>query len=262
LNRRVQIHQGAVSAAVPPQPVNTEPLTLMTTLVTLAGLNGVMLTLGEGVRSTEVEVYRGMVAASRPTGEPMAVVREGEALTVGANGDHRKQPIPLTPETFSWDLTKPLPAGWNVGHRELTDDGPVVRAEFWPDPYHNNASMSQIRSDAQWTRGFFSLEYDSVIRVRYWVDQPGLSQLCVCVRTRRTPSSPTGVVECNGAFAKAKPREWQWLEVRAEDMQNNIEAPKFKPPWVGFLVIFNTFEQDLGLKIAAFEVTRPGIRVG
>ena len=256
--RRVRIQQGAVSAAVPPQQAGLEPFTLLTPLVTLAGLNGVLLTLGEGARATEVEVYQGTAAAARPNGEPMDVVREGEVLTVRSNGDHRKQLVAPVPDRFAWDLTKPLPTGWHIGHRELTLDGPVVLPEPWPDPYHNYTVMNQIRSDGQWTRGFFRLARDSEIHVRYWVDRPGPSQVCICVRTPKTPSSPTGVVECNGAFANARPREWQWLKVRAGDMLNNKEAPKFNAPWVGFLVIFNTFEEDLGLKVAEFRVTRPG----
>lgn len=258
MNRRVRIHQGAVSAVVPPQPAGFEPFTLMTSLVTLAGLNGVLLTLGEGARATEVEVYQGTVAAARPNGEPMDVVRQGEVLTVRLDGNHRKQLIPPVPEQFAWDLTRPLPAGWHLGRRELTLDGPVVQPETWPDPYHSYTEMIQIRSDNQWTRGFFSLARDSEIHVRYWVDRPGPSQVCICVRTPRTHSSPTGVVECNGAFATARPREWQWLKVRAGDMLDNKEAPRFNPPWVGFLVIFNTFEEDLGLKVAEFRVVPPG----
>ena len=42
----------------------------------------------------------------------------------------------------------------------------------------------------------------------------------------------------------------------------NKHAPKFGPPWVGFLVIFNTFEIDLGLEVAEFRVTRLGGAAG
>jgi hypothetical protein len=160
------------------------------------------------------------------------------------------------PDTFAWDLTKPLPAGWNVGHREQTPDGPVVRPEFWFDPYHQ-AEMSQVRSDHQWARGFVRLFPESRVRVRYWVDRPGPSQVVLIVRTGRVADPATGVVECNGAFQATKPRTWQWLEVKAEDMHDNRHAPKFGPPWVVFLVIFNTYKEDLGLKIAEFCVTRP-----
>jgi hypothetical protein len=118
--------------------------------------------------------------------------------------------------------------------------------------------MSQIRSDHQWAQGFFRLFPESVVRVRYWVDRPGPSQVVFCVRTGSPADPATGVLECNGAFAQARPGEWQWLEVKAQEMLNNIHAPKFGPPWVGFLLIFNTYKEDIGLKVARFQVTRSG----
>ena len=66
------------------------------------------------------------------------------------------------------------------------------------------------------------------------------------------------MLECNDAFAAARPKEWQWLTVRAGDMRDNVEAPKFGDPWVGFLVIFNTYTADLGLRVAEFRVDPPG----
>jgi hypothetical protein len=55
----------------------------------------------------------------------------------------------------------------------------------------------------------------------------------------------------------ARPREWQWLEVKASDMLDNRHAPRFGAPWVAFLVIFNTFETDLDLKVSDFRVDPP-----
>jgi hypothetical protein len=165
--------------------------------------------------------------------------------------------MPATPDEFAWDLTRPLPDGWQVGTRRRTAEGPVVEPEFWFDPYHQ-ARMSQIRSNKEWACGFFRLLPDSILRVRYWVDRPGPSQMCICVRTARSRSADTGMLECNGAFAEARPRQWQWLEVPAQDLLDNLHTPTFGPPWIGFLVIFNTYEVDLGLKVAEFRVTRPG----
>lgn len=45
-------------------------------------------------------------------------------------------------------------------------------------------------------------------------------------------------------------------------MLNNKHAPKFGPPWVAFLIIFNTYQEDLGLRIAAFHVLPPGPAAG
>jgi len=239
------------------QPAAGDPLVLATAVATLTGLGGAVATLGHAARATEVGVYRGRVIVSAPSGERLAVLGQGEMLTVGSDGDHHKQSIPTTPDEFAWDLTRPLPAGWQVGRREVAADGPVVRPEFWFDPYHQ-AEMSQIRSDHQWAKGFFRLYPDSVVRVRYRAEQAGPGQICFCVRTADTRSPDTGMLEYNRGFEATGPGGWRWLEVRAADLLANAHAPKFDPPWVGFLVIFNTYKADLGLKVAEFRVARPG----
>src|SRR5262249_25939141 len=182
------------------------------------------------VKCTEVGVQHGKVMVAGPSGEPMTMVKEGQLLRVQSDGVKRLEPLPTTPESFAWDLSQPLPPGWHVGHIELTQAGPVVRPEFWYDPYHH-AEMCQIRSDHQWASGFFSLQPDSVIRVRYRVDRPGPSQMCFCVRTNRIAESATGMLECNGAFTQARPGEWQWLEVKAADMLDNMHTPMVPAPW-------------------------------
>jgi ferric-dicitrate binding protein FerR (iron transport regulator) len=260
-SRRILVHRGAVSASVRPQAVGTDVFTLLTSQVTFAGLSGVLMTLGEGLQATELLVYQGMVAASHPTGEPLAVVREGESLTVYHGGDHKKKPIVPTPEEYSWNLAEPLPKGWPVGRRDITPQGmPYVRPEFWPDPYYQNTEMYQIRSPSVWLHGFFRLAPDSVIRVRYWVDRPGKGQVCFCARTTQSRAPDTGMLEWNGTFGEKGAQEWQWLEVTAEEMLRppNKHIPKFEPPWIGFLFIFNTYTIDLGLKVAELRVARPG----
>jgi ferric-dicitrate binding protein FerR (iron transport regulator) len=257
-SRWLLLRQGNATADVPPQPEGADPFVLATAAATLTGLGGAVATLGYAARAaTEVGVYQGQVTVSAPSGERLAVVGKGEMLTVGADGDHRKQPIPTTPDEFAWDLSRPLPDGWRVGRREVAVDGPVVRPEFWFDPYHQ-ARMSQIRSNHQWARGFFRLHPESVVRVRYRAERAGPGQVCFCVRTTDTRAPDTGMAEYNGGFAATDPGEWKWLEVQAADMFDNVNAPKFGPPWVGFLVIFNTYKDDIGLKVAEFRVTRPG----
>ena len=68
------------------------------------------------------------------------------------------------------------------------------------------------------------------------------------------------MLEYNGGFHATVAGEWRWLEMRADKMLEppNTEAPMFGAPWIGFLVIFNTYEADLGLEVAEFRVTRPG----
>jgi len=261
-NRSLLVYRGAVSASILPQPVGSEPLTLMTSQVTFAGLSGVLMTLGEGLQATELLVYQGTVAASYPTGQPFDVVKEGESLTVWRDGDHKKQPISPTPEEFAWTLAEPLPQGWPVGRRDVTLEGvPYVRPEFWPDPYYQNLEMYQIRSSKKWLHGYFRLYPDSLVRVRYWVDRPGKGQVCFCARTTQSRAPDTGMLEWTGNYGTGGAQEWQWLEVTAEEMIRsplNRHAPKFPAPWIGFLFIFNTYTIDLGLKIAELRVTRPG----
>jgi ferric-dicitrate binding protein FerR (iron transport regulator) len=251
--KKLQLHRGTATANVLPQPAGADPLSLGTRDATASRLSNVVMTLGRALQSTEVGVQSGRVSVDDSGGEPLEIVHGGEFLTVQADGNHRKKPIEPAPEKFAWDLSRPLPQGWNVGVREVTREGPIVRPVLWFDPYHK-AEMYQIRSDQQWASGFFRLMPDTVFRVRYWVERPAPSQLCVCVRTDRSSCSETGMLECNGAFLRARPREWQTLEVRAGDMLDNKHTPAFHAPWVGFLVIFNTYKEDLGLKISKFEV--------
>lgn len=255
--RQFLLHRGIAAAEVPARR-DAVPPTLLTPEAALFEPSAATITLGRTPRATEVGVQRGELNVSALSGESLAVVRGGELLTVRADGKHNKQPIVATPDHFAWDLSRPLPEGWNVGSRELMPAGPVVVPELWFDPYHHT-EMFQIRSDHQWARGFFRLFPESLIRVRYKAERPERSQLVICVRSPDRSRSMTGVLERPDAFADARAGQWRWLEVRAADMLGNAHAPEFGPPWVGFLVILNTYRADLGLEVAALEVTRPKV---
>jgi hypothetical protein len=254
---RLILSQGAATADVQRQSAGAEAFTLVTAQVTLSNLSGNLVTLGRVARSTEVEVHRGSVTASAPSGERLGVIGEGEAMTVGSDGGHLTQPIPATPSKFTWDISKP--EGWEVGRQFEFEDGPAIVPELWHDPYHGQ-KMYQIRSEQPWLRGFFRLQPDSLIRVRYRVDRTGPGQLCFCTRTPDSRAPETGMLEWNGIFAASAPGEWRQLDIPADDMLRppNKHAPKFGPPWVAFLVIFNAYTADLGLRVAEFRVTRPG----
>lgn len=256
--RRLFLRQGAVTVDVPTAQAPAQALTLATAEATVSPASEVTLTLGRAQKGTEVGVQQGRVSVAATAGTSLGVVREGELLVVDTDGNGHKQALPRISDEFAWDLSKPLPSGWFVGQREETEAGPAVVPELWFDPYHKR-EVFQIRSDKQWAPGFFRLHPDSLIRMRYWVDRPGPSQLVICVRTPRMANAATGVVECNGAFMRARPEEWQWLEVKAGAMLDCLGAPKFDAPWIGFLVIINTFEVDLGLKVAEFRVRGPGV---
>jgi ferric-dicitrate binding protein FerR (iron transport regulator) len=256
----LQLHKGTASADLRPRE-NEERITLATTLLTLAHVHNTAITVGLGAKTAEVEVYQGTVSVSAPTGEPMTVVREGELLTVGQNGVRSQQPAPATPEHFVWDLTVPLPEVWHVGHREVVDGTPVVRCEPYADPYYKGTVMQQIRSDNRWGRGFFSLAKGSTIYVRYRakVESPR-GQVCFCVRTKQTHCSDTGMLEYNGGFKACPDGKFKELRIDAESMAidpGNNHQPKFGPPWVGFLVIFNTFGPDVGLEVAELRIDPP-----
>jgi hypothetical protein len=254
---RLELGRGVVTADIRSPLVGGTGLTLATAQAVLPDLSEVLMTLYHAPTSTEVGVQRGLVNVSAPTGRPLGEVRGGELFTVRSDGDFRKQPIPDTPEAFAWDLTRPLPDGWPVGVRDAPPGSPaVVRPELWFDPYHQK-EMYQIRSDKQWTRGSFRLFPDSLVRVRYWVDAPGPGQVCFCVRTPDVRSPETGMLEWNGTYGADGVKAWRTLEVRAGEMLKNKHTPKFPHPWIGFLVIFNTYEANLGLKVAEFEVVPP-----
>jgi hypothetical protein len=101
------------------------------------------------------------------------------------------------------------------------------------------------------------------VTVRYRVARPGPGQVCLCVRTADVRCPDTGVLEWNGPF-EAGPAggAWRTLQIRAGEMLDNRHAPTFGSPWIGFLIIFNAYETDLGLRVAEFRVTRPGPRAG
>jgi hypothetical protein len=260
----LHLERGAAAANVRRRAEDGPALSLATAQVLLPALSGALITLGQVARATDIEVHQGQVSAANPEGEALAVVRAGEMLTVQADGDLRKRRSSATPEQFTWDLSRPLPEGWEVGVRDVLPDGPVIRPESWPDPYYGGSRMYQIRSDQQWTRGFFRLVPDSLIRVRYRAKSSGRGQVCFCVRTDQSRCPDTGMLEYNDGFRSTAPGEWRWLDIRADKMLEppNVEGPKFGAPWIGFLIIFNTYEVDLGLEIAEFVVARPHIDAG
>ncbi len=255
----LRLHRGTANADIRPRAADADDLFLMTPLATLSTLSGVLLTLGLGARGTEVEVQEGTVAVSNPAGTPMAVVREGELLTVRPNGDHRRQSTPRTADEFVLDLSRSLPDGWVVGRRDETADGVVLRPEPWPDPYYGGTVMHQIRSDHRWTRGFFRASEESVVHVRYRAERDlANGQMCFCVRTAKSQCSDTGMLHYNDGFKATAPGKWEWLHVRIADMLKNDQAPRFRTPMVAFLLILNTYTEDIGLEIAEFRVTPPG----
>ena len=254
---RLKVLQGAVQAYFRPPIPGGPLLTLFTTLAAVNTLGGAVMTLCADESATQVQVQHGRVDVSDRLGGSVDQVASGELLTIREGGERVKERVTQTPDKYQLDLVDPLPEGWHVGHRAETDQGPVLVPEWWFDPYHS-AVLSQIRSHKPWTRGLMRLLPDSVMTVRYRADRGGRGQACLCVRTERTTKASTGVLEWNGRYEGCEPGEWKTLEVRIGDMLNNKEAPTFSAPWVGFLLIFNTYAEDIGLRVADFRVSRPG----
>jgi hypothetical protein len=82
------------------------------------------------------------------------------------------------------------------------------------------------------------------------------------MRGSRPGKPQTGVLEWNGDYQACLPGQWRTVVVRAADMLNCKEAPAFGEPWVAFLLIFNTYDADIGLCVADLRVSRPGGREG
>jgi ferric-dicitrate binding protein FerR (iron transport regulator) len=259
---RVDLHEGVVTADIRPPLVGGAALTLATARAVLPNLREVIMTLDHAPTVTEVVVRQGSVNVAGPTGRPLDEVRSGELLTVRADG-HHKEPIPHAEGSFNLDLNQPLPRGWGVGERVVLPDGPAVRAVVYKDPYYGGTPMYQIRSDKQWTRGFFRIECGSAVRVKYRADRPGRGQVCFCTRMADAGAPETGMLEWNGTYAASAPGGWNVLTIPAEQLllPPNGHVPKFGPPWVAFLLIFNTFEDDIGLTVSEFRVNPPDRKV-
>jgi len=188
-------------------------------------------------------------------GEAVGGVGAGEGLPVRDKGEREKQPLRTSLDDFGWDLGNPPREGWRVGRIEPTPAGLVLRPERFFDPYHKT-EMYQIRSNAQWARGYCRLVPETRVRMRYRVAKAGRGQVVFCVRSPKLQNAETGVVEWNGAFGPAG--AWQEVSCHVAEMTDNRHAPKFDPPWLGFLVIVNGYETDTGLEVAELRVTRPG----
>jgi ferric-dicitrate binding protein FerR (iron transport regulator) len=255
----LKLTRGSAIAEVVPAKIGERPFAVLTAEALVSAVGNAFVTLTHVGQATEVGVHTGQVAVTAPSGEPIGSVRDGEMFTVRADGHRSKQPLPGPADTYVLDPAQPLPDGWFVGNRDARQNPPVIQPELWYDPYHK-AEMFQIRSHHRWARGLFQLHADSEVCVRYRVHTSGRGQVSLVSRTASVKDTATGVLEWNGWYEAGGDDGWRSLKVRAGDMLDNKEAPKFGPPWVTFLMIFNTYGTDLGLEVANFRVSRPGGR--
>ncbi len=251
---RVLVDQGGATADLRPASDDRPAVAVGTHMVGLSTTAGADIDLSGGTQ-TEVNVQRGRVACD--TNGVRTDLRNGELLTVGADAKPTVRPTPILPDNFTLDIRERLPEGWRVGTRDESAAGPLLVPQLWYDPYHS-AQMYQIRSHQNWVRGLVRLFPDSVVTTRYRADRTGDGQVVLVVRRPRSTFKDSGCLVWESQFLATAPGEWRTLTVKAGEMLENKEGPRFAPPWVAFLLIFNTHTEDLGLRVADFRVTRPG----
>ena len=255
----LRLHRGTANADIRPRAADADDLFLMTPLATLSTLSGVLLTLGLGAAGPRWKSRRGRWLCPTPRGLRWPLSARENCLPFARTGTTAASQPHAPADEFVLDLSRSLPDGWVVGRRDETADGVVLRPEPWPDPYYGGTVMHQIRSDHRWTRGFFRASEESVVHVRYRAERDlANGQMCFCVRTAKSQCSDTGMLHYNDGFKATAPGEWEWLHVRIADMLKNDQAPRFRTPMVAFLLILNTYTEDIGLEIAEFRVTPPG----
>lgn len=254
---RVVLEQGGATADLRSPMNGRPPAEVGTPLVELITGGEADVDLSTGGRATELTVQRGQVGVCDHAERIVTSVRDGELLTVAANGGRTVRPAPVVPDKFALDIRERLPEGWRVGTREVGPTGAVVAAERWYDPIYRD-HLYQIRSHNQWTRGLVRLFPNSVVSVTYHVERPADGQVVMVVRRPRVSFKDSGCVTWDGRFEGCKPGEWRTLIVPVADMLGGDSPPPFAPPWVGFMLIFNTYTEDVGLRVADFRVTRPG----
>lgn len=253
---RAILHRGGVTADLRPSADDPPAMTVGTPQVSLTTGGGAEVDLSCGGRVTEVLVQRGRVAVADREGA-VTEVRDGELLTLDAYNGLSLRPTPILTDNFVLEFTERLPEGWRVGHREEANTGVVIAPELYYDPYHA-AKLYQIRSHNPWTRGMVRLFPDSVVTARYRADRSADGQVVLVVRRPRSAFKEHGCLTWDRRFEMCGRGEWRTIRVRAADMLDNKEGPRFPPPWVAVLLIFNTYTEDIGLRVADFRVTRPG----
>ena len=97
---------------------------------------------------------------------------------------------------------------------------------------------------------------DTRFRLRYRVDRPGTGQFLTVIRPDPPTSKNSFVLLAPVPFAPTADGGWQTITFGVADWVPEHQAPDYPYPWVAFLAIANTYEVDLGLRVAEFTVTR------
>lgn len=255
---RLTLARGAVTAAVPAG----QPFTVATPEARAVANGGATVSVSRSTAQTEVGVTAGHVRVTAPDGDPLMDMSQGELGTVDPGGAARKQPVTHAPDEYRWDPHQPLPADWGLGRLTTSPGGRAFAPVQWNDPCYDMFRCWGLRSENRWLRGLYRIHPDTRYRVRYKVDRPGTAQLLAVVRTDPPDKNPNtcNVLLAPIPFEPAADGGWRTVELSATDWeveQNPGRLPLDRPmPLVVFLVAFNTYDQDLGLRVAEFTVAR------
>ncbi len=249
---RLLIERGGVAADF---PRTARRLSLETEDATASPVGESSLTLGRGPNRTDVGVHDGVVRMTRPGGAALFDLQNGEVGTIDADGASKNW-ITKPPDSYSWDLTRPPPPAWEAGTPD--PDGPSLRAVRLHDPYAHNRHF-QVRSVNAWTTGLMTLHPDSVMRVRYKLEKPATVMSMVVVRPAPLDGTHCAVMYDWKHAEKARPGEWQTVTAAVAELNQGPDGKRvpFGPPWTVTLAFVTTLDDDVGLKVAGFEIARP-----
>jgi hypothetical protein len=253
--RQVLIRRGVVTADIPAGDAGAS-FALVTPEARAAARARAVVSLSRQDDRTEIGVTRGRVRVTAPTGDRALDVDEGEVASCSPAGDFEKRDMAAVPPAYAWNLSRPLPFGWEAGRLEPAPPPAAVRAVTWFSPWTSRSEF-QVRSDNAFIEGHFALTPDSRVRAKYKVDRPGAGVLVIVARPDPAQKSACVVLNVPWSPETARPGVWETVDVRAGDLIPE-RPPGFDPPWVGYLVLFNTFDVDLGLRVAEFSVAPPG----
>ncbi len=255
------LRRGAVSAEVATVPSRSSFRLATSEGVALAD-GGSKLSLSRTSDQTEVSVTGGRVRLINTSSDSWMNVKTGEIATLVSRGETEIHNAHPSLDHYTWNLSQPLPKGWELGR--LLDDpsarpfGRSVVPVLWNDRFIHRTCW-QIRSNNRYTQGLFYIYPESRFRVRYKVDRSGTGQLLIVIRQEPMVSHVGNVLLASIPFEPTQNGEWRTVELTTADWEVEKNIRRLPPgpfPWLAYLVVFNTYEHDLGLKVAEFTVSR------
>jgi ferric-dicitrate binding protein FerR (iron transport regulator) len=255
------LEQGGIAADLYPAANGNESLTVASSQLNIVMSGRAEVCLSQSSGATDLAVQQGLamvVTGDQP--QPVSVYT-GELVSVSKTQETTIQPVPIIPDRLAMDFARPLPQGWTVGESVTRHGRGCVTTKLWYDPYHK-AKLHEIRSQHAYTRGLVRIYPDSVIEVDYHAERAGQVQFVICVRSIPSTRRTSGNLDWIGQVQECTDRRWKTLKLRGDEFLNHKQPPSVGPPWVGFLLIFNTADVDLGFHVAQLRVSRPGAPKG